>query len=58
MVFRGLNLVNVTKHAADFLLKPSLSAKHGLRSSHDPVGAFMLEIVLKEGLDLTKGFPS
>ena len=57
MVFRGLNLIDVTKHAADFLLKSSLGAKHGLCSSHDSIGALMLEIVLKEGLDLTKGFP-
>ena len=58
MVFYGLNLVNVAKHAADFLLKSSLGAKHGLRGSHDPAGAFMLEIVFEEGLDPTKGFPS
>ena len=58
MVFYGLNLVDVTKYAADFLLKPSLSAKHGLRGGHDSTGAFMLEIVLEEGFDLTKGFPS
>jgi len=58
VVFYGLNLVNVAKHVADFLLKSSLGAKHVLRSSHDSAGAFMLEIVFKEGFDLTKGFPS
>ena len=58
MVFYGLDLVNVAKHAADFLLKSSLGAKHGLRGGHDSTGAFMLEIVLEEGFDLTKGFPS
>ena len=57
MVFCGLNLVNVAEHAADFLLKSSPGAKHGLRGSHDSAGAFMLEIVLEEGLNLTKGFP-
>ena len=57
MVFRSLNLVNVAKHVVDFLLKSSLGAKHVLCGSHDSVGAFMLEIVLEEGLNLTKGFP-
>jgi len=57
VVFYGLDLVDVAKHAADFFLKSSPGAKHGLRGSHDSVGAFMLEIVLKEGLDPTKGFP-
>jgi len=57
VVFCGLNLVNVAKHVVDFLLKSSLGAKHGLRGSHDSASAFMLEIVLKEGLNLTKGFP-
>jgi len=57
VVFRGLDLVDVAKHAADFLLKSSLGAKHVLRGSHDSAGAFMLEIVLKEGFNLTKGFP-
>jgi len=57
VVFYGLDLVDVAKHVADFLLKSSLGAKHGLRGSYDPTGTFMLEIVLEEGLDLSKGFP-
>ena len=57
VVFHGLDVVNVAKHVADFLLKSSLGAKHGLSGSHDSISAFMLEIVLKEGLDPVKGFP-
>jgi len=57
MVFYSLNLIDVAKHAADFLLKSFLGTKHVLRSSHDPASAFVLEIVFKEGLDPLKGFP-
>jgi len=58
MVFYSLNLVDVAKHAADFLLKSFLGTKHGLCSSHSTTGTFMLKVVLKEGLNPLKGFPS
>lgn len=58
MSFCCLDLVNVPEHSAYLLLKSFPGAEHRLSGCHLSTLVLILEVVLEEGFDLTKGLPS